>query len=48
MSEDEEKPLMGADAEAQPTRPNPETGAYRPPADMKGAPKLPAPAEPTE
>ena len=48
MSEDEVKPLTGADAEAQPTRPDPGTAVYRHPADMKGAKKLPASAEPTE
>ena len=33
MSEDKEKPLSGADAEAQPTRPDPRSASYRKPAD---------------
>jgi len=33
MSEDKEKPLTGADADAQPTRPDPKSASYRKPAD---------------
>lgn len=43
MSEEREKPLTGADAEAQPTRPDVRSEPYRHPADLKGAKKLPKP-----
>ena len=33
MSEDKEKPLTGADAEAQPTKPDPKSASYQKPAD---------------
>jgi hypothetical protein len=36
MSEDKEKPLAGADAEAQPTKPDPKSPSYRKPADQVG------------
>jgi hypothetical protein len=43
MSEEQEKSLTGTDADAQPTRPDPEMRPYRQPADIKGARALAPP-----